>query len=809
MADVALTGLSDPEAEKKLSQFGLNQVAKPAEIRFLDIVKEEVAEPMITLLLVVGFFYVLWGSIEDAVTILVVISLLVLVEVWNEYRAKKAISALSRIAAPISKVLRGGRVVALDTIKIVPGDVLILASGTRIAADAKVLLSYSLLVDESSLTGESFPVEKKAGDEIYAGTLVVAGEGKAEAASTGKNTRIGKIAALAKVIKPPKTPLQLSMKSLAKKLVYVAVFFSLIIPIIGVLRGQDLREMILTGLSLAFATIPEELPIIITMVLGLGAYKLSKQHLLIKKLKAAEALGNASVIVTDKTGTITENRMRIVSYYPEDKSREILSAAASALTGISSAPMDKAVLEAAEKVGKLPESKIIRERIFGDGRKTKSVLRESSTGFELFVSGAPEEVMNLLGKARATTGGELDAETAKGRRVIAVARKKIAAGDVGSPFSELERDLVFVGLISFEDPPRSGVKETIEKASRAGIRTIMVTGDHPKTAGSIAAQVGISVDSVLTGDKLVGITEEALQRTVKQTSVFARASPENKYLIVKALQKNGEVVAVTGDGVNDTLALKEADIGVAMGLRGTDAAKEAADIVVADDDFVTIGNGIFEGRKFFDNLRKGVRYYLSVKAALIMVFLLPILLGTSFLLAPIQIIILELFMDLAASSAFVAEPAEKTILSRPPRRAKDKFVDDSMLTGIFISGLSLFAAVAGSYFYASYQHLSPQQTQTYAFTAWIIGHLILAFISRSEKEPLYSLGLLSNKVMNIWAIIVAVFLALVLGVPQISAQLKLVAITPSELGIIAAIAFAAIFWQEIIKTIAYLLKKKP
>jgi Ca2+-transporting ATPase len=796
--EVAASGLSYAEAERRLSQFGLNQIAKPKEVRFFSIMREEISEPMILLLLVVGFFYTLWGNLGDALTILVIIFLLVFVEVWNEYRAKKAISALSKLSAPVSKVLRDGSVVEVDSSRIVPGDILVLSSGTRIAADAKLFLSYSLQVDESSLTGESFPVEKKRGDEIYAGTLVSSGEGKAEVFSTGKNTRIGKIASLAKVIKPPKTPLQLSMKSLAKKLVSVAVFFSIFIPAVGFLRGQDIRVMVLTGLSLAFATIPEELPIIITMVLGLGAYKLSKKRLLIKKLKAAEALGNASVIVTDKTGTITENRMSIASYYPNNE-EEILSVACSALSDIPSSPMDKAVLEVASNRGLSPVGRIVRERVFSENRKSRSVIRQTKSDFELFMSGAPEEVLALVGNARTAVELELEKETAKGRRVIAIARRPIKEEDVDHPFRELERDLVFVGLISFEDAPRPGVMDTVVAVKRAGVRTIMVTGDHPKTAAFIASEVGITANDVLSGHQLDDISENELQRVVKSTSVFARTSPEHKFRIVKALQKNGEVVAVTGDGINDTLALKEADIGIAMGMRGTDAAKEAADIVVADDNFVTIGSGLFVGRIFFDNLRKGVRYYLSVKAALVMVFLLPILIGIPFFFAPIQIIVLELFMDLAASSAFIAEPAEKTIYSRPPRKAKEKFLDNRMVKGILLSGFSLFLAVSAAYFYASYLGLSQAVAQSYAFCAWIVGHIILAFISRSDSDPLYSLGFLSNRVMNYWAVIVVFFLALAYGVPVITEHLKLSPISLGQMVSVALIALLILSWQEALK----------
>lgn len=797
------SGLSSSEAAKRLAQFGPNRAKKPSEVSFLAIAKEEVQEPMILLLLVVGFFYTLWGKLEDAVTIFVVIALLVFAEVWNEYRAKKAITALSRLAAPKTKVLRDGKVVEIETEKIVPGDILILASGTRVAADCRLLSSFSLQFDESSLTGESFPAEKAAGTEAYAGTLVVSGEGKAEAFATGAGTKMGKIAALAQEIKPPRTPLQLAMKSLTKTLVWVALFFSVSIPLLGILRGNDLRTMLLTGLALAFATIPEELPIIITMILGLGSYKLSNEKFLVKKIKAAEVLGDATVILTDKTGTITENRMRVVSVFPEKAQEEALAAAAASLTELSLSPTDRALSEKARELGIGPDQReILRERSFGDGRKTRAILRKSRNGLELSVIGAPEEILAMADGRKDDFLRAIEKEAANGRRVIAVATKEVHSYEKDKPFSELEKGVTIAGLLSLEDPPREGVKNTIALARQAGIRTIMVTGDHPRTAAFIASEVGIPSGKVIAGDELDRMSDADLQKAVKETSVFARTTPEHKYRLVNALHRNGEVVAVTGDGVNDTLALKSADIGVAMGIKGTDAAKEAADAVLANDNFVTIGHAIFEGRKFFDNLGKGVKYYLSVKVALVLVFLLPILLGLAFPFAPIQIIVLELFMDLAASAGFVAEPAEKAIFTRPPRSPKQEFLNP-LLGGIAVSGTCLFAAVTFTYGYALWQGIPLAQAQSMAFVAWMLGHILLAFVSRSGKEPLFSLGLLSNTLMNWWASAVFGFLLLALLIPQIGTNLKLAPLTIEQLAIILAISLLAILPLELAKIISF------
>ena len=760
-------GLSSSEAQEKLLKSGPNQIFKATEISFFGIARHEVTEPMILLLLVVGFFYSIWGKLEDAITIFIVIILLVFAEVYNEFRAKKAIASLEKIAAPKTRVLRDGKVTEIDSENVVPDDILILTSGTKVAADAKANTSIGMKFDESALTGESFPQDKEIGDEIFAGTIVLSGEGSAVVFATGKNTRLGKIATASKIIKPPKTQLQLAMKSLTGKLVFVALFFSIIIPLIGIIRGQDLKTMILTGLSLSFATIPEELPIIITMVLGLGAYTLSKNNFLVKRIKAAETLGNATVIVTDKTGTITENKMNIAAIYPADKGKEILEIALGSITEYSLSPLEQ---EIKNKAGELKVDaallKVVRQRNLGNGRKTKAVIRENGSSFELFSSGAPEEIFGVCFNISKNIKAALSNEVENGRRVIAIAYKKLETGEKSLDFNEIEKQMNFAGLISFEDPPREGVKETIALSMMAGIRTIMVTGDHPQTAVFIAREVGISTtNKVLTGLELDKITDDELRNTVKEFSVFARATPEHKYRIVKALQKNGEVVAVTGDGINDALALKGADIGIAMGIRGTDVAREAAEVVLADDNYNTIAQGIFEGRKFFDNLQKGIKYYLSVKVALVLIFLVPVLLGTPMPFAPIQIILLELFMDLAASAGFVAEAKEKNIYSRPPRNPKENIFNNQVIKDFLTKGIVLFVAVISVYFYAQSQNLNLRETQTYAFSAWIFGHIFLAYISRSDKESIFSLGIFANKIINLWAVAAIIFLILGIYIP--------------------------------------------
>jgi Ca2+-transporting ATPase len=786
-------GLNHTEAERLLKEYGPNEIYRRQKISFFAIARHEITEPIILLLLFIGVVYSIWGSLFDAATIIVVIVVLVLVEVNNEFRAKKAIAALEQIAAPQARVFRDGIITEIDTLTVVPGDLLVLIAGTKVAADGLIRRSIVLEADESALTGESFPVDKSAGDEIYAGTVIVSGEGDAEVKQTGQATRLGKLAASVQVISPPRTRLQLEMKALAGKLVFIAAFFSILITVVGILQGDDIRTMVLTGLSLAFATIPEELPIIITMVLGLGAYQLSKQKFLVKQLKAAETMGTATVIVTDKTGTLTESRMHIATFYPPEESH-LLGVALKGLSLYAQSPIDQVIRDRARVLAlKEDNSSIFKQRDFGNGRKSRSVIREEGREMQLYMNGAPEEVFSFCTDIPKDAQEWLTAEVENGRRVIAVASRVLRPEGRDQEWSYLEKNLEFVGLISFMDPPREGVKETIAKAAEAGIRTIMVTGDHPGTAAAIAREIGIFPEGsrLLTGTDLDAMSDTDLQTAVRTVPVFARTTPDHKFRIVQALQKNGEIVAVTGDGINDALALRGADIGIAMGIRGTDVAKDAAGVVLADDNYITITNGIFGGRKFADNLRKGIRYYLSIKLALIMIFLLPVFAGIALPFAPIQIIVLELFMDLGASAGFVAEPAEGDIYTKPHERMA-KILSRRVVGDIILNGVVLFVAVMVVYFTAGLLQMSTTEIQTYAFSAWIFGHIALAYISRTDRSSLLSIGIFSNRVINIWAFAAIAFLIAAIYVPVLSRAISLIAIPPEAVFVIALVTTAII-----------------
>ena len=837
-------GLTDQEAAQRLARYGMNKLVEETQIRFLAILKEEIAEPMILLLIFVGVLYSVLGSITDALTIIVIIIILVLVEVWNEYRAKRSIASLKKLAPPTTLVLRNGQSREVQTVYLVPSDVILLKTGQRVPADARLLSAFGLEVDESSLTGESFPVAKDAAavlpsetrimeqvNMVFAGTVVNRGQGKALVTATGVNTEVGRVAGLAKAGKEPKTPLQLSMKQLSKSLVWIALFFCVLVPVLGFLRGLPLEQMILTGLALAFAVIPEELPIIITMVLGVGAYSLSRKNALVKRLRAAETLGSVTIIATDKTGTITENKMRIEQLYFDNKrvsteqfkenEREALKTALLASDAIRDLagdtvlanPMAQAILEQLKQgeidLQKLKEDWLLKDELsFDNKRKLASYIYQYGSSLVVLSSGAPENVLAkstkillkgeevVISDASRQEVADYIVELARtGERLLAFGYRKLpAASKMGE--TDLEQDLVFVGIVGFIDPPRKEVKGAIRTCQKAGIKVVMVTGDHPETARAIAAQVGINSARVLNGNEISKMKDEELKRELKDTFVFARVTPEDKLRLVRLFRESGEMVAVTGDGINDAPALKEAHIGVAMGVRGTDVAKETADMVLTDDNFATIQTAVREGRKIFGNLRKGVRYYLACKVALVASFLLPIALGVPLPFAPIQIIVLELFMDLAASATFVAEPEESGIMTKPPVDPEEKFMNRSMLNGIFIGALSLFAAVTANFLLVWFLTQNLTQAQTVAFATWMLGHILLALNFRSEKEPLVKLGFFSNKVMVMWALLATVTLVVGTGLPFVHDALKITYLSVPDWGLVVSVCFVATFWME-------------
>jgi P-type Ca2+ transporter type 2C len=842
-------GLTDQQAAQRLNQYGNNSLVKEREIHFLGILREEITEPMILLLIAVGVLYSILGSLTDSLTIIVIIIILVLAEVWNEYRAKRSISALRQLAPPTTLVLRNGQNIEIQTSFLVPGDILLLKIGQRVPADARILEASGLEVDESSLTGESFPAAKEANailnretritdqtNMLFTGTVVTRGRAKALVTATGVKTELGRVAGITKAAKEPKTQLQLAMKQLSKTLVWVALFFAILIPVLSYVRGlqPSPAEAVLYGLSLAFVVIPEELPIIITMVLGVGSYALSRKGAIVKRLRAAETLGTVTVIASDKTGTITENKMRVEHMYFDgavrsssqfgSNEKEALRTALLANDAIRnptatttlSNPMAQAVLERLKQddvdVAAFSKDWILKDELsFDVKRRLASYIYQYSSSQVVLSSGAPEKILvnsnrillegeevELNDTRRVEVFNTIVQMAHDGERLLAFGYHRLPADTIFNKESLVQK-LVFVGIIGFIDPPRKEVKDAIKTCIEAGIKVIMITGDHPETAKTIASQVGINSANVLTGNETSKMTDADLKAALKSTFVFARATPEDKLRLVRLLRENGEIVAVTGDGINDAPALKEAHIGIAMGIRGTDVAKEAASLILTDDNFATIETAVKEGRKLFSNLRKGVRYYLACKVALVSIFLIPILMGIQLPFAPIQIIVLELFMDLAASATFVAEPAEAGNMQKPPINSNEKFLNKPMLRSLALGAFSLFLAVTATFLFAWFTTSDITYARTIAFATWIFGHIFLALNFRSEKDPLIKEGLFSNKVMLLWALLAFATLIAATSLPPLQVALQITGLHSQDWALVIGVPFAATFWMEVAK----------
>lgn len=858
------SGLSAEEAKRRFRLYGPNRLPVASEKPWWKEIAEEVTEPMMLLLLAVGAAYSLLGELQDAITIFVILVSVLAIEMWNEGRAKKAIRSLTKLNTAVAPVIRDGTYRLIPASELVPGDIVLLRPGQRVPADLRLLEAAHLRMDESGLTGESVPIPKEANvilpeetelagrrNLAFSGSLVANGKGKGVVVHTGMATEIGKTAGLVKEAREPRTPLQIHMRELARWMVWTALGFSASVAFLGWIRGMDGREALLTGLSLAFATIPEELPVLIAIVLGIGAYRLARHNAVLRRLRTAEAVGHITVVATDKTGTLTENRMRVAKWFVSDQwlaGEELRRSAwgdwavrigvlANDAYGIGTSgggkefegdPTDVAFLNLAVEMGYdvsaiRKEFKILEEYPLDHAKKRISVLVRKGDSRLVLSKGAPEQLLLLADRAvsqgrivpmdealRNEMQRRADRLASEGYRVLGLAFKEEPASD----FSDINREeaescLVFVGLAAFLDLPRLDAAEAVRELQRAGVRVVMMTGDHPETARTIAGMVGIPASDILLGRQIENMTEDELRRRVREVSVFARITPEQKLRIVRALQELGERVAVTGDGVNDGPALKEAAVGIAMGKTGTDVAKEAADMVLADDRFSTIVVAVREGRTLFDNLFKAVRYYLAAKVALIASTLFAGLAGVALPFSPVQMIVLEFFMDLGASTSFTAERPERDVMKCPPRRAGHPFMDRTMVAGIFSGGGSLAAAVIAAHLWSLQAGAGARHAQTVAFATLMIGHVMLAFVMRSLREPVIHLGLFSNKAMWIWAMSAAGFLVAAVGVPGLREALHLTPVRPQEWFVAIASAVLAPVWMEVGKWVYWKKRLKP
>ncbi|MGG7645068.1 cation-translocating P-type ATPase [Rhodovulum sp. YNF3179] len=847
-------GLTSAEAARRLAEYGPNTLAEAQPVSALAILARQFTGFLVLILIVAAAVAFFLGEVIDTVAITLVVLLNGVLGFVQEWRAETALAALRGMLSPRARVVRDGQETYVETRALVPGDVVILEAGDRVPADIRLSTAMTLQADESALTGESLPVPKTAEDgaaaEVFMGTSIVAGRGEGVVTATGSRTGFGEIAVLTGSVGTQPTHLQRQLSRLARQMGLAALALGGLIAALGFLGGRPPIDMVLTGLSLAVAVVPEGLPAVVTITLALGASAMVRRKALARRLQAVETLGAASVICTDKTGTLTENKMTVAEiwlpggryrvtgtgYDPaghiERDGRHVrhgddadLGGLLEVAAGCNNArleragddwrmlgePTEGALMTLAYK-GWTPLPRagaIVAEIPFSSDRKRMSVvMRDGEGGHALLVKGAPEQVLAVSRRYRGAGGtAPLDPEARvriehayaemaeQGLRVIAFARRGAAGPD-----DTAEENLEFLGLAGLIDPPRPEVAEAVRLCRSAGIRTVMITGDSPVTAAAIARRLGMPVDRVLTGAELEEIGDAELGEILAGAPLFARSAPAHKMRIVEILQAQGQIVAMTGDGVNDAPALKRADIGVAMGQRGTDVARDAADLVLLDDNFATIVRAVREGRRQFSNVQKFVRYLLSSNAGEVLAIMVNLMLGGPLVFLATQILWMNLVTDGVTAVALGLEPARRDQMDRPPRPAEGPILGRAGL--LMILGFGLYTAAASlSIFYAVLAGGGDTTlARTAAFTGMVVFEKVSVFAFRSFTQPCWRIGWTSNPVL------IAAFLAM-LGVQAAAvywAPLQLLLSTaPLAAGhwlAIAALALPLVVVPEILKT---------
>ncbi len=856
-------GLTAAEAEARLRRFGPNALAQVGRRRGVKIFLSQFTDFLVLVLVGACIVSAFLGEYVDAAAIFAIVILNGILGFVQEFRAEKSLQALREMAAPKAAVVRDGREKIVDTRDVVAGDLVRLRAGDRVPADLRLVEGYNLLVNEAALTGESLAVEKEAAGELdddmpladrrnmaYTGTVVTYGRGDGLVIATGMATELGRIAALVQEVEREETPLQRRLAKLGKFLVWAVLALCGVVFVAGLARGLPAHGMFLTAVSLAVAAIPEGLPAVVTIALAIGVQRMVRRHALIRRLSSVETLGSTSVICTDKTGTLTENRMvarrayvngrEVVRPDAPDDLKELLATAllctndfiSAAKTGDfsfggeRSNPTEAALVAAALDAGVDARALASRYKFqaevpFDSQRKRMTAVFGGDGSRLAVVKGAPEIVLELCTAAREGDGERpltaqsraavQDANAAlagRGLRVIAVATRLVDDDEVVS--AEMERDLTFRGYVAIEDPPRPEVYEAVRKCRLAHVTPIMVTGDHRATAAAIAAEVGILDEggTVLTGRELDELSDEGLIDELEDARVLARVTPEHKLRIVRALRARGAVVAMTGDGVNDAPALKEADIGVAMGITGTDVSKEASDMVLTDDNFATIVAAVEEGRSIYANIKKFVHFLLSCNASELLVMIVATLAGWPLPLVPIQILWVNLITDGAPALALGVDPAEAGLLLKPPRPKGAFLFDAHDLRLIPLQGLVIAAATLGSYLMVLYGFGEGLATaRTFAFSVLTLSQLVHALNCRSQTRSFFALGPFSNP----WLLCAVGFSLLlhlgVIYVPFLQPIFHTVSLSARDWGLMLAFSASPLVFMEIYKPLYALAKR--
>ncbi|MGI6037265.1 MAG: cation-translocating P-type ATPase [Limnochordia bacterium] len=834
--DATAEGLSDAEAARRLEKYGPNQLEEGETVSFFARIWTQIKEPLVLILLVAAILAGLLGEIFDATVIMAIVVVNALLGAIQESRAEASLQALQELTKPMARVIRQGREQALPAADLVPGDLIVLEAGSQVPADVRLVESSELRINEAALTGEAEPVHKQTDplegeppladrtNMAFMGTTAVAGRGRGLVVGTGMATELGKVAALLKHTPPPPTPLQKRLGQLSSYLGYAALALVAIVFGIGLWRGEPLYEMFVVSVSLAVAVIPEGLPAIATVTLALGVQKMQQQKAIIRKLPAVETLGTATVICSDKTGTLTQNKMTLCRMhvdgqeYALDQDEEV-PLAGRFLLGygvlVNDAqlpalgdPTELAFLHAAQRQGfDINDLRSTYPRVgevpFSSKRKMMTTLHRwegelpggESPAYLALTKGAPDVVLARC--SRFYRDGQIHDLTEEAREELATANAGLAEQayrvlvvayrplDQPLEGDDLEQDLVFLGLVGLLDPPREEVKAAVDRCKRAGIRPVMITGDFPATALAIGRQVGLVEDEcqVLTGPQLEEMDDDQLKEAVERVSVYARVSPHHKLRIVQALQAHGHVVAMTGDGINDAPALKTADIGAAMGQSGTDVAREAADLVLADDNFATIVAAVAQGRTIYANIRKAIHYLLSCNTGELTTIVFAIAFGLGRPLTAVQILWVNLVTDGLPALALSVEPEEAGTMERPPRPPQQGIFAEGLGERVLRHGILIGGSTLGAYNWALTNYSYPV-AQTVAFMVLAFSQLVHSFNARSLHWSLFSRRLGSNPQLFLAVLISALLQLAVLTIPPLQTVFDVVPV-PGQVWLVA------------------------
>lgn len=830
-----LRGLSKQEVARRQAEEGYNTLPSTKPRGILHIALEVLREPMFLLLLACGSLYLISGDTEEALMLLGFVFVVMGITFYQERKTERALEALRDLTSPRALVIRDGAKERIAGREVVRGDILLLAEGDRVPADAALMAAQNLTVDESLLTGESVPVRKKAtadsvemarpgGDDspyVFSGTLITKGQGIAEVRAIGVSTEIGKIGKALQTLETESTPLQRETGRLVRTFALIGVFLCVLVVVTyGFTRG-DWMQGFLAGLSLAMAMLPEEFPVVLTIFLALGAWRISRAKVLTRRIPAVETLGSATVLCVDKTGTLTLNRMSVRELYSggrfyllptsptslpgefhEVVEYSILASPADPFDPMEKAMRELAKLTLADTDHLHDDWTFLREYPLTSEMLAMTRVWQSPDMREYIVAakGAPEAIANLChleAPKVAALSPAIEEMSGRGLRVIGVARASFQAENL--PPGQHDFEFEFLGLLGLADPVRPGVKEALKECYDAGIRTIMITGDYPGTARNIAHQIGLrNPDQTITGPEMAAMEDTELSGRLKTVNLFSRMVPEQKLRLVKALKDMGEVVAMTGDGVNDAPALKSAHIGIAMGGRGTDVAREASSLVLLEDDFGSIVQAVKMGRRIFDNLKKAMMFIFSVHIPIAGLSLIPVIFKWPIALYPVHIVFLELIIDPACSIVFEAEAAEKNVMSRPPRSLGDPLFGKNAILMSLIQGLIILACVLAIYRWGIIDH-TEQAARALAFTGLVISNLGLILTNRSYVRGLWSI--LRTPSPTSWIVIggTAVFLSLVLLIPFLRNLFHFDALHFDDIVVCLGVAFFSIVLLEVIK----------